>query len=282
MKKILYTTDFSKNAETAFPVALEMAEKHGAELHLLHVFDIPTSWNYPYAGDPLEMESQAIEDAEKKLKAIVDSHASNTTKKFIIRYHTLENPSVVEGVLSCVRQINPDLLVIGTKGGSKTREIIVGSTTKSLLSKSTVPVLAIPEGTEYTGFQQVLYASDLLESDLLALEQLIHLLQPYQPSILLVHISSQDAHVAKKKIEWFQELLRERISYENLKIIHFLSESVAEGLDSLISQNQFDLLVMLEKERHGITDLLFHQDLVKKMEFRTRIPILSFNQLYTN
>ena len=40
MKKILFATDFSKNAEKAFHFALKIAEKHHADLIILHVFDI--------------------------------------------------------------------------------------------------------------------------------------------------------------------------------------------------------------------------------------------------
>ena len=45
-----------------------------------------------------------------------------------------------------------------------------------------------------------------------------------------------------------------------------------------MSEDDYDMLVMLEKERSGIIDKLFHQGLVSKMEFRTWIPLLSFNE----
>ena len=48
MKKILYATDFSKNAKMAFNFALRIAEKHHAELIMLHVFDIPPIWTNTY------------------------------------------------------------------------------------------------------------------------------------------------------------------------------------------------------------------------------------------
>jgi nucleotide-binding universal stress UspA family protein len=278
MKKILFTTDFSKNAELALPIALNLAKKHHAEIHLLHVFDIPTSWDYPYTEEPLEMERQAIRESEKKLKELFLQYSSDPVEGLKTIYHVIENPSVVDGILSCIQEVNPDMLVIGTKGGSKAREIIVGSTTKSLLSKSPVPVLAIPENYSSVEFEKVLYASDLYEEDLKALEQLILILEPFKPLISVVHISNHDADFEAKKIEWFKELLRERNLGKNIELIHHLSSSISEGLEAILSKNHFDLLVMLEKERHGIIDHLFHKDLVKKMEFRTRIPLLSFNQ----
>ena len=46
------------------------------------------------------------------------------------------------------------------------------------------------------------------------------------------------------------------------------------------NENEFDMLVMLEKERFGFIDKWFHDDLVRKMEFRTSIPLLSFNEQF--
>jgi hypothetical protein len=37
------------------------------------------------------------------------------------------------------------------------------------------------------------------------------------------------------------------------------------------------MLAMLEKERVSLLDRLFHRDLVKRMEFHARLPILCFN-----
>ncbi|WP_158860649.1 universal stress protein [Lunatibacter salilacus] len=278
MKKILYTTDFSKNAESAFRIALNLAKKHHAEFHLLHVFDIPTSWNYPYTAEPLEMERQAIRESKEKLTELFDRYSSDSDDELKPVYHVIENPSVVDGVLSCIDEVHPYLVVIGTKGGSKAREIIVGSTTKSLLSKSPVPVLAIPENSSVEVFEKVLYASDLYEDDIKALEQLNHIMEPFQPGISVVHISSLEANSEAKKIERFKEMLNERNLDKNIELIHYISLSIPEGLESFLSKNRFDLLVMLEKERHGLVDHLFHKDLVKKMEFRTKIPLLSFNQ----
>ena len=69
MKKILFTTDFSTNAEKAFSFALNIAEKHQAELILAHVFDIPNVWNYPIEYNPEEMKGND-QRLETRLKRI--------------------------------------------------------------------------------------------------------------------------------------------------------------------------------------------------------------------
>ncbi len=41
MKKILVPTDFSEQAENALKVAVQLAKKHGSEIYLLHMLEIP-------------------------------------------------------------------------------------------------------------------------------------------------------------------------------------------------------------------------------------------------
>ena len=41
MKKILVPTDFSKEAENALKVAAQLARKHGSEIYLLHMLELP-------------------------------------------------------------------------------------------------------------------------------------------------------------------------------------------------------------------------------------------------
>ncbi|WP_163379421.1 universal stress protein [Cyclobacterium sp. SYSU L10401] len=276
MKKILYATDFSENAEKAFIQALKIAQKHKANLIMLHVFDIPTSWNYPYTEDALEMERQAICESENKLKGIFDQYA----KDINIKYIAAESTSIVKAIISVIRENDPGLVVIGTKGGSKVKEVIVGSTTKELINKSPVPVLAVPENAVDSDLKKILYATDLHEADIPALKKLTALVRPFDSEITVTHVSTPNEYKGAEKMEWFKDLVKDRINYDGITIQLLLVDNIYEELNAYINQQGFNLLVMLEKERKGIVDRLFHSDLVKKMEFHTSIPLLSFNEHY--
>lgn len=276
MEQILYATDFSENAEKAFVQAVKIAQKHSADIIMMHVFDIPTSWNYPHTEDALEMERQAIRESEDKLKELFDKYVNNINVKFI----ATENTSVVKGIISEIKENDPGLLVIGTKGGSKLKEVIVGSTTKALLKQSPVPVLAIPEDYDERDFEKVLYATDFHEVDIVALQQLIELVRPFDPDIIVAHLSTHKEYGGDQKMEWFKDLMKDRIAYDGIAFQLLLADNIYERLNTFINQHKFNLLAMLEKERSGIIDSLFHHDLVKKMEFDTSIPLLSFNEYF--
>ena len=274
MKKILYTTDFSKNAENAFMFALKLAEKNNADLIMLHVFDNRTVWAYPTNVDFFEMKNDAIKAWKNQLQKLFEKHSTHIKATYL----AVENSSVVNGILSVIKDHDPCLVVTGTKGKSKIKELIIGSTTKALIKKSPIPILAVPEEAVYKGFKNLLYTSDFQEVDIPAIEQLIDLVKGFKPFIRVVHVGNLDDSKAHEKINWFEELLKEKISYKKISCQLLLAYIVFDRLNTFMNQFEFDMLVMLEKERDGIMDELFHIDLVKKMEFHTRIPLLTYNE----
>jgi len=274
MKKILFTTDFSTNAKKAFSFALNMAEKYQAELILAHVFDIPNVYNYPVEYNPSEMKPEMIKDWQRTLKDFFANYDTKVKAKFV----AVEHPSVMKGILSIIETHKPQLLVVGTRGKSLIKELILGGTTKALVKRSPIPVMAIPENADPKDFDKVLYASDLREDDVQALKKLVQLVESYQPEIEILHIYPDSEYKGIEKIEWFKELVKENIDYERISFEILRSDDNFSALHNHMVRNNFDLLVMLEKKRSGIIDKLFHQDLVKKMEFHTRIPLLSYNE----
>ena len=274
MKKILFTTDFSTNADKAFSFALNMAEKHQAELILAHVFDIPTVFNYPIEYNPSEIKVQTIKNWKRTLKEFFANYDTKVKAKFV----AVEHPSVVKGILSIIETHKPQLVVVGTRGKSRIKEVILGGTTKALVKRSPIPVMAIPENMDQKDFDKVLYASDLREDDVQAISKLVQLVEPYQPEIQILHIYPDSEYKGIEKIEWFKELVKEHIAYERISFEILQSDDNFAALHNHMIRDNFDLLVMLEKERSGIIDKLFHEDLVKKMEFHTRIPLLSYNE----
>lgn len=276
MKKILFATDFSNNANKAFGFALSLAEKHKADLILLHVFDIQTVWTYPYTHSPYEVKTQAKKSWERSLKEFYEHYDTKVKASYV----SIEDQSVVSGILSAINKYKPQLVVTGTKGKSPVKELLLGGTTKALVKKSPVPVLAVPEYAELKDYDRVLYATDFREVDLQALQNLVELVKPFEPEIQVLHMSTGNEYERFEKMDSLKAMVKDKVSYPAISFELVLSEDIFNTLNRYMAENDFDLLVMLEKERSGIIDKMFHQDLVSKMEFRTWIPLLSYNEHY--
>ena len=280
MKTILYATDFSSNAEKAFIYAFVLAQKHEAELIMLHVCDIPVVWSSPYPVDVVAITREAKKAAEIKLKTLFDRYVKEDEKEVDVKFVVTEYPTPAQGVLEFINENKPDLVVTGSHGGGKAMEFLMGSTTKLLTRKSESPVLVIPQYPEARDFKEVVYASDFYEHDILAIQKLIDWIKPFDSRITVLHISTENEAKSEMKMEWFKELVREELPEANLNFELLHSDNVEGMLHLYMDQNEIGLLTMLEKERKGFLDSLFHRDLINKMEFLSTVPMLSFHEKY--
>ncbi len=141
-KKILFCTDFSKNAEFAFHFALDAASREtDSELHLLHV--IPESdaqfWkSYIYE----------VEDVDEKAKHDIDNHIDQTYRKFVPRDQNFiaqfKVGNAVQEILHYAKEHEMDLIVIGRQGQSALGTTLFGKITEKICRHAECSVLVIP------------------------------------------------------------------------------------------------------------------------------------------
>ena len=279
MKNILFATDFSMNAEKAFEYALNLARRHGSVITMLHVFDIATSWDFPDTVDSQEMEKQEIRESEKKMDQLLHKH-TGMDEAMSFNFMVLKNQSVVQGILEGIEKSKAEMVVIGNKGAGKIKELLMGSTAKALLSRSPIPVLAIPENIRHFELSRVLFTSDFQKEDIRALQLCIQLLATFKPEVHVVHVNPTFEVGNQELIQYFKSQVHDLIDYPFLKFEILYDDNTAKSLIHFIEQNNIDFLVMLEKSRQGFLDFLFHPDLVKKMETQSHIPVLSFSEVY--
>jgi nucleotide-binding universal stress UspA family protein len=139
LTNVLFATDFSEDSAYALPYARDLAEKFGAKLYILHVINNPISSIYgePH-GDYLAMEA----NARNKTREMMSKY-DTVLRDFPNHELIIKEGDVVEKVLDAIKEKNIDVMVVGTHGGGALRHILLGSTTRKLLSSVHCPVLAV-------------------------------------------------------------------------------------------------------------------------------------------
>ena len=79
-------------------------------------------------------------------------------------------------------------------------------------------------------------------------------------------------------MEWFKEMLQQKVSYDKLSYEFIENGSVFKGLQAHLKQTESDLVVMLEREHEGLIKSLTHIDRVKLMASKGKIPLLSIQK----
>jgi len=136
-RKILAASDGSAGASAAFEVAIDLAKKGGAELHMICVQEIP--W-LAETMDEVEGEKEA---AEQRLIPIMQRAKEHAAQKGVSLETHLLSGHPVAAISEFVRAHAFDLLVIGFMGHTALYNRIIGSTTDRLVDHAPCTVLVV-------------------------------------------------------------------------------------------------------------------------------------------
>ncbi len=162
--KILFPTDLSEHSRYCFDFAASLAARYRASIVILHVVegDVPVNTRnmlsvFLGSEKMREFETQQHKHAKdarsiligKKQQAEVIRDAlcmlSDDTKDTLPDNQILvKHGDIAHKILSVAKSENCDLIVMGHGKYNTVTEMVIGSTTKSILKKSTIPVLVIP------------------------------------------------------------------------------------------------------------------------------------------
>lgn len=148
IQKILLPTDFSGYSASATRYACELADKYGAELHLLHTLEIHPAVT-PDFGMGLALPRYVSESkaaAEKSLQNVVDPQWAQSHKVT----HAIREGSPIKEIVRYAREQGIDLIVISTHGRTGLAHVIMGSVAESVVRTAPCPVLTVrPEGHQF-------------------------------------------------------------------------------------------------------------------------------------
>lgn len=156
-RKVVACIDFSKNAAKAAAQAVHIAQQDEALLEILHVHapvgDLVGGIGYFTAVVPRLLESNFDELATLRLKSelaeLVDPIVREAGGH---RYQTtvIAHAQFRKGIMDHLRETRADLVVMGTRGKSSLRNLLVGSTAEKIIGHAPCSVLAIkPDGFDY-------------------------------------------------------------------------------------------------------------------------------------
>lgn len=138
-QRILFCTDFSDNAHSAFDLAVGQARQSpGCVLTLLHIIPEPDAqfWQtYLYEVD--DVENKAHRDIHAKIEADYRQHLPPEIPLRVV----IRSGPPDAGILEYATQDNSDLIVIGRQGSSSLGKVFFGNITEKIVRKSHCPVL---------------------------------------------------------------------------------------------------------------------------------------------
>jgi nucleotide-binding universal stress UspA family protein len=143
-KKILVPVDGSADSLKALKFAESMTEKLGSEVVLLHVSELnPYQLMYDTVISPLPWLNEAASMLEAHAKEVIEkakSHVPALANKLQVKT-MIGNPGEI--IPQVAEENGCDLILMGTRGLSDLKGLIMGSVSHRVLQRSKVPVLIV-------------------------------------------------------------------------------------------------------------------------------------------
>ncbi|MDE1852450.1 MAG: universal stress protein [Thaumarchaeota archaeon] len=146
LSRIMAAVDGSKSSERAAKVAMDVAKTMGASLFLLEVIQHPAITKAgPGAraaeADVVQYMELAKSDAEEFIGRLEAAAKASTVR---VRGEVEENvPSVVQAIVEYADEWEVDLIVVGTRGLTGFKKILLGSVSGGVVAHAPCSVLVV-------------------------------------------------------------------------------------------------------------------------------------------
>jgi nucleotide-binding universal stress UspA family protein len=140
INSVLVATDFSESAQPAVDAAITIAKSFDAQLHVVHAFQTPVPIVSPYeVVVPDGFLEQARGATAANLRAVVEKISSEGLDA---TSHLTEVPAA-PAIVRLADELDVDLIVLGTRGNTGLKHVLLGSVAERTIRLAPCSVLAV-------------------------------------------------------------------------------------------------------------------------------------------
>lgn len=273
--KILIPTDFSKLSKVAVQYAVKMAKKLDAEIILLHAVYMNAPPRAQAALKTQQILDAIVDNAKQDCIQLINEIKSANRGKLNIEYKIIKGYPVEKVVGTFAQHNDISLIIMGTKGATGLKKVLMGSNATAVINNSHIPVVSVPEFALFKNLKHILYATDM--TNIIAeMKKLIPFAKLFDATVHISHIISPKS---KKKIDTKKitaDIVR-KMNYPKITFHISLNEDITEGIEEFIVNKKADMLAMFT---HNVTffERLFGKSVTHQMAFQSGLPLLTIKK----
>ena len=144
-QKILVPLDGSEHSKLALEKAIQIAKKLHGKITLIHVFSVSTFAISPAGPQKYKefMNSNYVQAMREYAKSILSDGKKKAETEGIQVETLMVDGHVVEEILKAARDGDFGLIVIGSRGLSTLKELLMGSVSDGVTKHAPCPVLVV-------------------------------------------------------------------------------------------------------------------------------------------
>ncbi|MFI0431095.1 universal stress protein [Mariniflexile sp. HMF6888] len=280
MKTILLPTDFSENSWNAIKYALKFFEGSTCTFYLLHV----NTLSYAITEDSYYMDTEDLIEKtfikpsklqlRKILKRISQEFPVNKNHHFFI---LTDYGFFIDSIRKHVDEKKIDMIIMGTKGATGLKKLIVGSNAADVIKKVKCTTLIVPENATFTNLNEIAFPTDyFLTYGVNLLKPIYEIIEMHHPSLRVVHIGHKHEKFNLSQQD-NKDLIQDYFSNFEVRFYNLTNESVEDAIECFVQSRDINMIAMVAKNLNYFQQILFHSK-VEEISYHTNIPFLVIHE----
>lgn len=249
IKKILWTTDFSDEAQEALLYAHAFAKTFRAKIAALHVVPGFSSAVMEAAVPVREALTRRLVALKKEAESRLDRVKSARKVRF---KPVVKDGNAAKRIIETAEEEKADLIVMGRRGESAIEKLFIGSVANQVLRHASVPVLLTKKKSGAPRFDKILVPTDFSEQEERERDFAVRLARGFGSEITLLHVLELHGYEFPPKIldEMFdavrEKLLDRKKRQKGIRVSEDVTRAVnaASGIVDYAETHGMDLIVI--------------------------------------
>ena len=279
MKTILFSADFGESTIDALNWARLFARQYKATLVLVHVESMAApDTMLPVAGE-LGMGAGAMMNFPSASPDQLATLAEQLRAEGITCQTDMRRGAVNDAIVLAADEHKADLIITGRSHINNVFERFAGTGATGIARGANCPVLVVPEGrgekaTQPAHLQTIVFTTPLEFDQPEGFSQSVEIARNFGATLRVLHVRAENQPNINDD-ELMLSQLQTVYGSDPLPVDVIDARTVSGGIETYLSANSVDLLVMTTRERDFLSGLL-NPSLTGRMMVLSDLPVLVF------
>ena len=280
MKKVIVPTDFSVNAEKAYPIAASLALKYDASVLLYHIssnhLDLlnaisPGVGGIGVTAQFLESEKAELENVNNQLEELKNSPIfSGVTVEFEVAELGASEPA--EKIISFLNQKEHEIVVMGTEGANGFSD----SNAETVARHTTVPLLTVKEQVDSFNPKKIVWCTDYKTINQTLCNDVMQIQEKYEAEVDVLFINTPKGFKDTVYTDREAKRVANRYGLTNVNFVVHNSHDVEKGVFEYVEKVEAGLIVLATQGLTGFS-LFLYSSFTEDIINHSPVPVYSFN-----
>ncbi len=270
MKTIIIPVDFSKQSEFALQSGAILAKKHNAKLYVLHMLELSDSIISQSDTENKNSMLFLLALAKKKFEPFLEKdYLEGVDFEVMIKKYKVYNEVDIVS-----KEVNADLIIMGSKGLTVQDGIFAGSNAEKMVRNSSTPVLIVKTEPKNFDLKNVVYATSLEPESISAYKKAVDLFSSLGSKLHPVYVNRPNNGFLSSRE--FNEKVKAFASVGGATKVEFIAgHTVEDGLIQYAEETNADLIAVSTHARKGLNHFL-KGSISEDLANHSKLPIMTF------